>query len=104
MVTLRLLDGFADVGESREVDRHLRAGLAQGGADRGLIAHVGAEKPHPLRHGLGMSVGKVVQDADRMPGSQRLPDTMTADVAGTAYHKHVHDSQITPAEGLRQAR
>ena len=35
-----LLDGFTDIRERREIDDHFGGGLAQGGADRGLIAHV----------------------------------------------------------------
>jgi len=103
VVALRLLDRFAHVRVGGEVDDHLRGALAQGRADGGLVAHIGAEKPHPGRDRPGMPVGEVVQHGDLMPGGQRLPDAMTADVAGAPHHEHVHDGQITPGGGLRQA-
>ena len=93
VVTLRLLDGFADVRERREVDDHLGASLAQSGADRGLVAHVRTIKLHPTGDGLRMAVGEVVEHGDHVPGGRGLPDAMAADVAGTAHYEHVHDGR-----------
>ena len=93
MVALGLLDGFADVREGREIDDHLRAGLAQGGADGGLIPHVGAEEAYPGRNRLRMTIGQVVEHGDHVPGGRGLQDAMAADVAGTTHHEHVHDGR-----------
>ena len=93
VVTLGLLDGFADVRESREIDHHLGAGLLQSGANGRLVTHVGAEEPHPGRNRLRMTVGQVVEHGHHVPGGHGLPDAMAADVAGTAHYEHVHDGR-----------